>query len=279
MKSQASVILDGREIAKKWLDALLSEIESLDIAGKLCLASVRVGESKEAALYSKAIETLLKKIGVAYEACVFPEKISERELIYEIEKLNHNAHLTGILIFSPLPGHLKEEKILDAVFASKDVEGRRFLPGLTDRAVAPTAQAAVALVEEAGVLLDGKEAVVIGRSLVVGKPAALLLLEKNATVTICHSRTKDLKSHVQRADILIASAGKPHLVRGEWIKPGAIVVDVGVNVVDGKVIGDVEYEAAKERAGFITPATGGVGPLTNVMLVKNLLTLWKSSRS
>ena len=277
MKSQASVILDGRQAAKKHLEALAKEIERLQ--APICLGTIQVGESKDAALYSRAMDRLLKSLGLVHEAHVFPENVSEKELLATIEKLNREPKITGILIFEPLPERLNGSRLLDAVNLHKDVEGCRYLLGSKERVVTPTAMAAVALVEEAGVPLQGLEAVVIGRSLVVGRPAALLLLDRDATVTICHSHTRDLKSHIEKADIVIAAVGKANLVKGAWIKPGAIVVDVGENVVDGKPVGDVEFEAAAGRAGFITPVPGGVGPLTNVMLVKNLLTLWKSSKS
>ena len=162
---------------------------------------------------------------------------------------------------------------MNAIDILKDAEGRRLLHGLAERVISPTAAAAIALVEETGVEVSGKEAVVIGRSDVVGKPAAILLIEKGATVTVCNSKTKDLRKFVENADILIATAGKPELIKGEWIKPGAVVVDVGENIVNGRLVGDVEFETAKSRAAYLSPVPGGVGPLTNVMLIKNLITL------
>ena len=177
------------------------------------------------------------------------------------------------MIFAPLPKSMRLETLLSGVDALKDVEGRRLIHAGKNKVMPPTALAAVALFEATGCDATGKEVLIIGRSDVVGKPAALLMLDKNATVTIAHSKTKDLRAHVERADIVIVSVGKPQIVKGEWIKPGAIVIDVGENVVGGKLVGDVEFEKAKERTSFISPVPGGVGPVTNVMLVRNLITL------
>ena len=194
----------------------------------------------------------------------------------EITKLNTDPAITGIMIFAPLPKHLNSASVTNAVAVSKDVEGRRILQGTgSDRVASPTALACLALIDEVNEDLEGKEAVIVGRSDVVGKPAALLLIDKRATVTVCNSKTKNLQKHIERADIVIATAGKAELIKGSWIKPGATVIDVGENLVNEKLVGDVEFAAAKERAGYLTPVPGGVGPLTNVMLVKNLLTLHK----
>ena len=273
---KTSVILYGKEIAAKRLEAFSKEIAELRRSGTaLTLATVQVGDAHDTKLYAKAIENLLKKLDIQHSFISFPENIQERALCRQIVKIQNDSAVTGIMIFAPLPKHIRLETVLNWADALKDVEGRRLRNGV----MPPTAMAAVALFEETGYDATGKEALIIGRSDVVGKPTALLMLEKNATVTIAHSKTKDLKTHVQRADIVIVSAGKPELVKGEWIKPGAIVIDVGENAVDGKIIGDVEFEKAKERASFISPVPGGVGPVTNVMLVKNLITLCKLQKA
>ena len=198
-------------------------------------------------------------------------------MVKQIAKLNADPEVTGILLFSPLPPAFDSASLMNAVEISKDVEGRRVLQGSGNRVAPPTALACMALIEEISPDLEGKEAVVVGRSDVVGKPVALLLIDKRATVTVCNSKTKNLEERVRRADILVATAGKPNPSKGAWIKPGAIVIDVGETVVDGRLVGDVEFETAKEVAGYLTPVPGGVGPVTNVMLVKNLLSLhqWK----
>ncbi len=267
-------ILNGSDVAQKALTALSKRIEALRVEGKtLGLAAVQVGDSKDALLYSRSLEKLLTKLHIYYRYAQFPEKISENDLEREIEGLNKDKQITGVMIFSPLPKHLDYVAVLNAVQLFKDVEGRRILHGFGDRVISPTASAVIKLFEETGIDAAGKEAVVVGHSDVVGKPVAILLLDKMATVTVCHIKTHSLEEHVRRADILIAAAGKPNLIKGKWIKPGAVIIDVGENVLNGKLVGDVEFEEAKNRAGFITPVPGGVGPLTNVMLVKNLLTL------
>lgn len=272
------MILNGVEIAQKELKALSKSVEAIQKSGtRLTLASVQVGEPQDASVYSRSIGRVLQNIHVGYAPRVFQEKISEAELTREILKLNADPEITAMMVFSPLPAHLNPVFILSAIDVWKDVEGRCILQGSGDRVLSPTAGAVMALLEETGVEISGKEAVVIGRSEGVGKPSAILLLDRRATVTVCHSKTKNLREHVERADIVVATLGKPEFVKGAWIKPGAVVIDVGENVVDGKLVGDVEFEAAKERAGHISPVPGGVGPVTNVMLVKNLVTLYKTS--
>ncbi len=267
-------ILNGKEIAKKHLEKLSVQISELQKkGGSLTLASIRVGEPSDAVMYSRAIEKLVTKLGIRYQPFVFPENVDEETLIKEIRRLNSAPEITGVLIFSPLPRHLHAPTIVNALDFQKDVEGRRVLQGAGERVLSPTAEAAMLLIEETGSDIAGKEAVVVGRSENIGKPCAILLLDRNATVTVCHSKTNDLKAHIEKADIVVATVGKANLIRGAWIKPGATVIDIGENIVDGELKGDVEFEKAKERAAFISPVPGGVGPVTNVTLVKNLITL------
>jgi methylenetetrahydrofolate dehydrogenase (NADP+)/methenyltetrahydrofolate cyclohydrolase len=274
MTSAASRVLSGKAIAAKHLERIAEEVRQLQKKGAcLSLGSVQVGDSKDVGLYSKAIEQLFKKLGIRYVAKVFGSTLAQNELYRQILKLNADPDISAILLFSPLPAHIDAVSILNAIDLLKDVEGRRVLHGVGDRVLSPTAAAVMALLEETGCDLKGKDAVVVGRSDVVGKPCAILLLDKRATVTVCHSSTKNLKACIEKADVVVATVGKPHLIKGEWIKPGAIVIDVGENLVDGKLVGDVEFETAKERAGFISPVPGGVGPVTNLMLVRNLITL------
>ncbi|OIO39206.1 MAG: bifunctional 5,10-methylene-tetrahydrofolate dehydrogenase/5,10-methylene-tetrahydrofolate cyclohydrolase [Candidatus Omnitrophica bacterium CG07_land_8_20_14_0_80_50_8] len=272
----ACVVLNGKEIASSYLANLAKEIAELRASGEvLSLATVRVGEADACRLYEKSIENLLKKVGVRHLSAVFSENVEERELYRHLEKMNADPEVTGIMIFSPLPKQFRLEALLNAVNILKEVEGRRLLHASKNRVAPPTALAAVALFEATGWDATGKTALIIGRSGIVGKPAALLMLDKNATVTIAHSKTKDLNVHVGRADIVIASIGKPEFIKGDWIKPGAVVVDVGENMVGGKPVGDIEFEKAKGRAAFISPVPGGVGPVTRVMLVRNLVALSK----
>jgi 5,10-methylene-tetrahydrofolate dehydrogenase/methenyl tetrahydrofolate cyclohydrolase len=274
--AHSSHVLSGVVIAQKQLGILSKAAAELHKKGQaLTLGAVQVGESKDTLLYARSLENLLKKLGIGFVHKVFPKDILEQDLCRQILKLNADPELTGIMVFAPLPASINPVMILNAIDLLKDVEGRRVLHGMGDRVLSPTASAVLALLEETQVEIAGKEAVVVGHSDVVGKPIAILLLDKMATVTVCHAKTRHLREHVERAEIVVAAAGKPHLIKGEWIKPGAIVIDVGENVVDGKLVGDVEFEAAKARASFISPVPGGVGPVTNVMLVKNLLTLQK----
>ncbi len=270
---KAARILNGKEIAQKILASAAKKIELLKKTGStLTLATVQVGNAKDTLLYSQALRNLLDKVGIGHLPSVSPQTISETDLCEKILSLNQDPAVTGIMVFAPLPTAIDTMAVLSAVDQMKDVEGRTFMKSHFG-VFSPTANAVLALLEESGVELAGKEAVVIGHSDLVGKPTAILLLDRLATVTVCHAKTVDLKQKVERADIVVAAAGKPELVKGDWIKPGAVVIDVGENFVNGKLVGDVEFEPAKRRASFISPVPGGVGPLTNVMLIQNLLRL------
>ena len=269
-------LLNGKEIAAKRLEKISKELLELRQTGaELSLTTVQIGQAHDTALYSKAIGNLLAKLQIHHNALNFPETIQEKELREAIFKINKDPRVTGLMLFAPLPEHIALDVIIRAVDVFKDVEGRRMGLSARSKVMPPTAMAAIALFEETGINATGKEVLIIGRSDVVGKPAALMMLEKNATVTIAHSKTADLKGHVRQADIVIISVGKPELVKGEWVKPGAVVIDVGENMVNGKLTGDVEFEKAKEFASYISPVPGGVGPVTNVMLVQNLISLYK----
>lgn len=269
-------ILYGKEIAAKRLEKISKELSELQRSGaQFCLTTIQAGQAHDTALYSKAISNLLSKLQIRHNALSYSDKIQEKELREEIFKINKDSKTTGVMLFAPLPSHITLDSVVRAVDIFKDVEGRRMGLSAKSKVMPPTAMAAVALFEETGIDATGKEVLIIGRSDVVGKPAALMMLEKNATVTIAHSKTINLKAHIERADILIVSVGKPGIVKGGWIKPGSVVIDVGENMVDGKLVGDVEFEEAKERASYISPVPGGVGPVTNVMLVQNLISLYK----
>lgn len=266
-------ILNGKEVAQKILASAAKKIELLKKTGStLTLATVRIGNAKDTLLYSEALWKLLDKVGIGHLPSVSPQTISETDLCEKILSLNQDPAVTGIMVFAPLPQVIDTMTVLNVVDQMKDVEGRTFMKSHFG-VFSPTANAVLALLDESRVEFAGKEAVVIGHSDLVGKPTAILLLDRLATVTVCHTKTVDLKQKVERADIVVAAVGKPELVKGDWIKPGAIVIDVGENFVNGKLVGDVEFEAAKKRASFISPVPGGVGPLTNVMLIQNLLRL------
>ncbi len=267
-------ILDGTRIADKYLEMAREKIQGINRAssGTLTLATLQIGESNDATLYARYLKGLLGKIGIRLTSVVLDGNSSEEAAIREILKLNTDPQVTGIMIFSPLPHRISAVNLLDNLDMRKDVEGRTFLKSHFG-VFSPTANAVLALLEETHCDFVGKEAVIVGHSDLVGKPTAVLLMDRMATVTVCHKATRDLKAHLQNADIVVAAVGKPGVVNGEWIKPGAIVIDVGENVVDGKLVGDVVFETAKDRAAFISPVPGGVGPVTNVMLIKNLLML------
>ncbi len=265
-------ILNGKDIAERFLSSARPRVEELKKKGALTLATVQVGEAKDAVLYAAHLTRLLSKVGIPLISRVFPEKADEATVIAEIVRLNRDESVTGVMVFSPLPNHLSRTAIFDNIALLKDVEGRTFLKSHFG-VFSPTANAVMTLLESTGAALAGKEAVVVGRSDLVGKPSAILLMDKMATVTVCHTETRDLRQHIEKADILVSTAGKAHLIKGEWIKQGAIVIDVGENFVNGLIVGDVEFESAKRRASYITPVPGGVGPVTNVMLIKNLITL------
>ncbi len=270
MTTHSAKLLDGTLLAKDRRRAVKERLAL--IRKKLTLATLQVGESNDIALYRDYLKNLSDQLGFHVHHRSLAADANENKVLGEIASLNAAPAFTGIMVFSPLPRSLDSSHILDAINPHKDVEGRTFLKS-HHGVFSPTANAAMLLIESAGRRLNGLKAVVIGHSDLVGKPIAVLLMDKMATVTVCHAETRDLAAHVAEADIVVAAVGKPGIVKGAWIKSGAIVIDVGENVVDGKITGDVEFDAAHERADFITPVPGGVGPLTNVVLVENLIRL------
>lgn len=240
------------------------------------LAVVLVGEDPASQIYVRNKGIACETIGIYSRTVKLDKDIAQEELIEAIEALNQDPQIHGILVQLPLPKHLDEEAVLASILPQKDVDGfhidnaGRLFTG-QEGVVACTPKGIMYMLKQAGVPLSGKDAVVIGRSNIVGKPVAMLLLAENCTVTICHSRTQNLKEHCRRADVLVAAIGKPHFVTADMVKPGAAVVDVGINRVDGKVVGDVDYDAVKDVAGYITPVPGGVGKMTISMLMENTL--------
>jgi methylenetetrahydrofolate dehydrogenase (NADP+)/methenyltetrahydrofolate cyclohydrolase len=278
-------IIDGKAVAREIQAEIKEEVEGLKRRWGMVpgLGVVLVGDDPASHLYVKNKEKACKEVGIRSEEHLLPASVSERELLGLIHKLNRDEKIHGILVQLPLPPHIRAERVLLAVAPQKDIDG--FHPvnqGLLlsgGEGFKPcTPMGIMKLLESAGCDPKGKNATVVGRSNIVGKPVALLLLERHATVTICHSRTADLKGEVARADIVVAAIGKAGLIRGDWIKPGAVVIDVGVNrLPSGKLSGDVEFESAKERASRITPVPGGVGPMTICMLLFNTLRAAKES--
>jgi methylenetetrahydrofolate dehydrogenase (NADP+)/methenyltetrahydrofolate cyclohydrolase len=242
------------------------------------LASLLVGDNAGAASYVKSQARTAEELGIVYKLFELSKDTTESSLIDFILKLNADKSVNGIIVQMPLPGHIDYSKINESILPLKDVEGlhpentgKLFL---SRRGFAScTARAVMELISSTNVDLYGKEAVVVGHSEIAGKPLAFLLLDKFATVTVCHiatSKAGKLEEHVRRAEVLIVAVGKAGLIKGDWVREGSIVIDVGINRVDGKIVGDVEFEQAQKRASFITPVPGGVGPLTVTMLMRNL---------
>ena len=244
---------------------------------KPCLAVVLVGQDPASAIYVRNKARACRKVGIETRDHKLPASTPEAELLELVRGLNADPAVHCILVQLPLPKGVNERAVIEAIDPAKDVDG--FHPVSLGRLVAGepgfvscTPAGIMHMLDEVGVQLKGAEAVVVGRSNIVGKPVAHLLLARHCTVTICHSRTRDLGAVVGRADVVVAAVGYAELIRGEWIKPGAVVIDVGINRVDDKLVGDVEFEAAHERASAITPVPGGVGPMTIAMLLANTVT-------
>lgn len=277
----SAILLQGRELAQKIKQKLKEELDLLtaQIGRSPHLVAVQVGHNEASEIYLRAQRRNCEQLGITYTSKNLPFDSSEEELISLLKELNNNDTIDGIIIQEPLPAGYNRLKVISAISADKDVEGihpenlGKIVLG-NPIMIPSTASAIMELLN--CILRDyrGREVVIIGHSAIVGKPLALLLLDKLATVSICHIGTFQagrLQDHVRQAEILIVAVGKPYLIKGDWIKEGAIVIDVGINKVEDKIVGDVEFSSAKERASYITPVPGGVGPLTVAMLLKNLL--------
>ena len=267
-------VLDGRELAGALKEELRGRVEA--IGSELGLAIVRGGGDEAAAVYARRLEKLCEQLGVGSRVVELPATGGTAGAIALIEELNADPAVTGILVQLPLPQDLEATAIVAAVDPLKDVDGvnpqnaGRLLLGLPSL-VPATPLAVMELLRRYDVPLEGRRAAVVGRSNITGKPIALLLLGEHATVTVCHSRTPDLGAVTREAEVVVAAVGRAGLVTAQMVAPGAVVVDVGTNVVDGKLTGDVDYDRVAEVAGAVSPVPGGVGPLTNLMLVRNLL--------
>jgi len=266
-------ILDGRVVARTLLQSLRPRIEALPRPPGI--AVVRVGNDPASAVYVGRKTQRAGKLGLHHEEIHLDSTVGQDQLEAVIDDLNTRDEVDAILVQLPLPDHLDRAAILDRIAPTKDVDGFHpqnvgHLSQGRPRFVPCTPQGVMVLLEATGVALSGKRAVVIGRSNIVGRPMAMLLEQANATVTVCHSRTTDLPALLGEADVVVAAVGRPHFVKGEWIRPGAVVIDVGINrLEDGSLCGDVDTMAAQEQAGWITPVPGGVGPMTIAMLMAN----------
>lgn len=271
-------IISGTEVAKQVKANIAEQIQAYTAQDKRKpgLAVILVGMDPASQVYVNSKRKSCAEIGIESKSYDLPAETGEAELLAIIEQLNHDDSVDGILVQLPLPKQIDATKVTEAIVPHKDVDG--FHPYNVGRLCQkiPTLRSCtpygvMKLLESTGVNLAGLHAVVVGASNIVGRPMAMELLLAGCTVTVTHSRTKDLAYHVSQADIVVAGVGKPNFVKGEWIKPGAIVIDVGINRVEGKLIGDVEYSAAEAKASFITPVPGGVGPMTVAMLMQNTL--------
>lgn len=267
-------IIDGKAISNEIQENIRKEVELLD--KKPGLAVILVGEDSASKVYVNNKEKMCKKLGINSFVYRLPEDTSEKELLDLIEKLNNDSDVDGILLQHPVPSQIDEMKAFCTISPMKDVDGfnivnRGKLAVGEDAFVACTPLGVVEMIRHEGITIKGKHCVIIGRSNIVGKPLFELMLRENATVTVCHSKTVNLKDICKTADILVAAIGKPKFVTEDMVKDGAVVIDVGINRIDGKLIGDVDFENVSKKASYITPVPGGVGPMTIAMLMKNVM--------
>jgi methylenetetrahydrofolate dehydrogenase (NADP+)/methenyltetrahydrofolate cyclohydrolase len=270
-----AIIIDGKKVSQSIREQLTIEVKQLVNQNKKPgLAVIIVGDNPASQSYVKAKARACQDIGIHSEVYELAESCSQQQLLEKIDELNNDLKIHGILVQLPLPKHIDEQAVIERISPDKDVDGFHILnagkllvglPGF----LPCTPAGIIELIKQTGQSMAGKHVVVVGRSNIVGKPVALLALYENATVTICHSKTDNLSAITRTADIIIAAVGKPNMITDDMIKSGAIVIDVGINRVDGKLIGDVDFQQVKEKASYITPVPGGVGPMTITMLLKN----------
>ena len=277
------MIIDGKQIAQHLKEEMREQVAALSAqyGRKPCLDVIIVGENPASMSYVRSKIKATEYCGFDGELIQLPETVSQEELLRIIGERNENDHVDGILVQLPLPKHIDEQAVVEAISPEKDVDG--FHPTnvaklwLDQKTIVPcTPMGVMALLEQSGTPLQGRHAVVVGRSNIVGKPVAKLLLDKNCTVTIAHSRTADLAATCREADILVVAVGRPQMITADMVKPGATVIDVGINrIADGRLVGDVDYESVAPIAGAITPVPGGVGPMTITMLMRNTIECYK----
>jgi 5,10-methylene-tetrahydrofolate dehydrogenase/methenyl tetrahydrofolate cyclohydrolase len=281
----SAALIDGKAIAATIREEIRRDVQALrDRCGETPgLATVLVGRRKDSETYVRMKKKACAEVGITSFGRELPEDVSQEQLLEVVADLNANPAVHGILVQLPLPEHIDDEAVLGAISIEKDVDGfhplnigRLSMKRREPLFVPCTPRGCIELLDRSGIEIAGRHAVVLGRSNIVGLPAAMLLLHRNATLTVCHSRTADLPAMVRQADILVAAVGRPEMVKGDWVKPGAAVIDVGVNAVDDpsdprgyRLVGDVDFDAVREVAGHITPVPGGVGPMTIAMLLRN----------
>jgi len=277
------MIIDGKKEAALLREEIKKEIFEIKKSNNRspCLSVILIGDSAPSQIYVKNKEKNSKEVGITSEVIKYPKEVKESEILEKIEELNNNDNISGILVQLPLPAHISKEKIINAIKPSKDVDG--FHPinvgnlSAGYKAIVPcTPLGCLLLIKKVEKNLIGKHAVIIGRSNLNGKPMAQLLLKEDCTVSIVHSKTKDLKAECQKADILVAAVGVANLVKGDWVKKDSIIIDVGINKVADKIVGDVDFDQVKDKVKAITPVPGGVGPMTIACLLKNTLECFKA---
>lgn len=279
-------IISGKELSRSLKDGMKVEVENLEkqYGRRPCLMVVIVGDNPASRSYVRGKIKATEYVGMDGHLIELPEDCPEERLLQEIAALNNDPQVDGILVQLPLPKHIDEEKVIAAIAPEKDVDG--FHPEnvarlwLNQPCILPcTPKGIIALLDKAGVEIAGKKAVVVGRSNIVGKPVAKLLLDRNATVTIAHSRTRDLPAVCREADILVAAVGRAQMITADYVKPGAAVIDVGINRVNDRLVGDVDFDSVAPVAGAITPVPGGVGPMTITMLMQNTIECFRKRQT
>lgn len=275
-------ILDGKKIKQEILDELKEEVSKLAI--KPSFVVIQVGNDEASNVYIKQKAKMAEYIGYGYEHLKLAEDITEEELLKKIDKLNKDKNIHGILVQMPLPKHINENAIQNAVLPNKDVDGLTDINAgrlfhMKDALFSCTPYGVMEILKRYNIDILGKNVVVIGRSNLVGKPMGTMLTNEGATVTLCHSKTIDLAKYTKKADILVVSVGKPKLITGDMVRKGTVVIDVGINRVDGGLCGDVDFESVSKKASYITPVPGGVGPMTVAMLGMNVLKAYKIQKN
>ena len=283
ISSKDMTIIDGKALSDKILKEIENEHSELQakVGRKAGLAVIIVGENPASQIYVRNKIRACERVGFHSETIRLDEHITEENLLLEIEKLNNDNNIDGILVQLPIPKHINELKVINAISAEKDVDGfhttniGKMMIGDETGFLPCTPAGVIQMFEEYNIDLEGKDVLVIGQSNIVGKPMTLLLINKRATVQVCNSKTKNLPEKLQKADVVVAAAGSPKLVKGSDVKEGVVVIDIGINRVDGKICGDVDFEEVSQKASYITPVPGGVGPMTIAMLIKNTFKSYK----
>ncbi|MEO2153419.1 MAG: bifunctional methylenetetrahydrofolate dehydrogenase/methenyltetrahydrofolate cyclohydrolase FolD [Aquificota bacterium] len=279
-----ATILDGKEVSKIYRERLKKEIDQLREKGyrKPSLAVVLVGNDPASQVYVNNKRKACSKVGIESLFYHLPEDCKEEKLLSLVKELNENPEVDGILVQLPLPKHINPQKVIETIRPDKDVDGfhpenmGKLIANLDSGFIPCTPLGIKILLEHYGIDVQGKDTTIVGAGYIVGKPLSVLLLNQNATVTTCHIYTKDLKKHTLNADILISATGVAHLIKEDMVKEGAVVIDVGISKKDGKIVGDVDFEKVKEKASYITPVPGGVGPMTVTALLLNTFKAYKN---